>query len=579
MDSIAIVVIAYNRAQALLRLLDSLTNAYYPEGLDIPLIISVDKSDSPDVENVARDYIWDHGDKYVRLHEVNLGLRQHVLECGDIAAGYDGAILLEDDLFVSPAFFMYTLAALQRTRMVQRIGGISLYNHRLNVHAREPFEAIDDGYDNYYMQLASSWGQAFSAEQWVEFRTWYEEHKNDDIAADNVPVNVSSWSERSWLKYFIKYLIDTDRYFLYPRVSFATNFGDDGEHMGKGSSGISDLQVPLAGIRSYGQIDMHFSDIDESMAVYDSYFENLCLEHRLPEVVRGQVSIDIYGTRQSAGYKRYVLSSRPLPYRMLESYGRRLRPVDANVLFKVEGRDLFLYDTTKAGKAPSVNVPERYLYDFRAINAKEMFSILAFRLKCRLFGNKKKRKPVARYTVNTSERERIGAGDDQPAQEPKGATAAEAGELSVNETQIPDGGYIPGGISEGGSPLSEMQQGEILPEGYTEDNVYTGEIPAGEYPGGDIYTGGMTEEVYPNGNIHTEGMTVGAYPEEGMQTEGVPAGAYPEDGVQSEGVPETEYTSEKIQPEETSAADYPPDEIQAEKKPGGQFDMNLSKMK
>ena len=126
MDRIAIVVIAYNRTASLLRLLDSLTNAYYPEELDIPLIISV---------------------------EENLGLRQHVLECGNIADEYEGVILLEDDLYVAPSFYLYTLAAFARTRMVPRIGGISLYNHRLNVHAREPFEAIDDGYDNYYMQL------------------------------------------------------------------------------------------------------------------------------------------------------------------------------------------------------------------------------------------------------------------------------------------------------------------------------------------------------------------------------------------------------------------------------------------
>ncbi len=526
MDRIAIVVIAYNRAQALLRLLDSLTNAYYPEGLDIPLVISVDKSDSAEVENVANDYIWDHGDKYVRLHEVNLGLRQHVLECGDIAAGYDGAILLEDDLFVSPAFYMYTLAALQRTRMVQRIGGISLYNHRLNVHAREPFEAIDDGYDNYYMQFASSWGQAFSAEQWIGFRKWYEEHKDDDIAADNVPVNVSSWSDRSWLKYYIKYLVDTDKYFLYPRISFTTNFGDDGEHMDSGAAGISDLQVPLAGIRSYGQIDMHFSDIDESMAVYDSYFENLCLEHRLPEMVRGQVSIDIYGTRQSSGYKRYVLSSKPLPFRMLESYGRRLRPVDANILYKVEGRDLFLYDTSKAGKAPSVNTPERYLYDFRAINAKEMISILAFRLKCRLFGSKKKKKTIVRYTVSTAGKEKLNDVDNTSGQE-------------INDTGVTDDQIT--------AAQDQMPAGE----------VQINEMPA-EIPGEDIFTGEYnTEEIQP------EGVSVGEYAEE-VQPEALPAG---------------EYDGQIIQPEGIPAEEYLPGKEETEKKSGGQFDMNLSKMK
>lgn len=381
MDRTAIIVIAYNRPRALQRLLDSLTNAYYPDGLDIPLIISVDKSDSTDTESVANDYVWEHGEKLVRLHEENLGLREHVLECGDISNEYDGVIMLEDDLYVSPSFYMYTLAAMNRVRLDKKVGGISLYNHRLNVHAREPFEAVDDGYDNYYLQLASSWGQAFSAEQWSAFREWYKVHKDDDITADNVPANVSSWSEKSWLKYFIKYLIDMDRFFIYPRISFTTNFGDEGTHADKG---VNDLQVPIAGMRRYGQIDFHFSDTEESGARYDAYFENMCLESRLPEASRGETSVDMYGVRQSGGYKRYVLSCKSLPYRVIQSYGRRLRPIDANVLYKVEGHDFFLYDTQKPGKAPETDNVDRYLYNYRALNAKEMLAVLNYRILAKL---------------------------------------------------------------------------------------------------------------------------------------------------------------------------------------------------
>lgn len=381
MNQTAIVVIAYNRPGSLLRLLDSLTNAYYPEGLSVPLIISVDKSDSSEVADVAKDYVWDHGDKEVRLQEENLGLKKHVLKCGDITSEYDGIIMLEDDLYVSPSFYMYTLAALNRCRNDKRICGISLYDHRLNVHAREPFEALDDGYDNYYMQLASSWGQAFSTDQWRGFREWYEENKDKDIAADNVPVNVSSWSDKSWLKYYIKYLIDNDGYFLYPRISFTTNFGDEGTHA---ESGVNDLQVPLAGIRKYGQIDLHFSDLEESGAVYDAYFENMRLPERLPEDVRNEVTVDMYGVKQAEGYKRYVLSEKALPYRILESFGRRLRPIDANVYYKVEGRDFFLYDRDKEGKAPDTDSVGKYLYNYRALKAKEMTAVLKYRIKSKL---------------------------------------------------------------------------------------------------------------------------------------------------------------------------------------------------
>lgn len=378
MNTIAIVIIAYNRPASLQRLLDSITNAYYPGGLSIPLIISVDKSDSPEVAKIAADYIWEHGDKSVRLQEENLGLKRHVLKCGDITGEYDGIIMLEDDLYVSPSFYMYALAALNYSKTDKKICGISLYNHRLNVHAREPFEAVDDGYDNYYIQLASSWGQAFSRDHWKGFKDWYCLHKDENITADNVPENISSWSDKSWLKYYIKYLIDTDSYFLYPRISYTTNFGDEGTHA---DSGVNDLQVPLAGIRRYGQIDLCFSDISQSGAVYDAYFENIRLKDCLREEIRDDVTIDLYGRKQAASYNRYVLTSNALPYRMVECFGRRLRPLDANILYKAEGKDFFLYDTDKPGKAPVTDEAGRYLYNYRALKAKEMAAVIKHRIK------------------------------------------------------------------------------------------------------------------------------------------------------------------------------------------------------
>ncbi len=65
----AIVVIAYNRKAPLLRLLKSLNEACYPEGKDIPLIISIDKSNSDEVGRAAQDFERKHGSKDVRLKE------------------------------------------------------------------------------------------------------------------------------------------------------------------------------------------------------------------------------------------------------------------------------------------------------------------------------------------------------------------------------------------------------------------------------------------------------------------------------------------------------------------------------
>lgn len=384
MNNPAIVVIAYNRPKALARLLDSLSNAEYPKERKVTLIISIDKSDNREVKKVADDYVWDYGEKRVNAREVNMGLKAHVLSCGDYAAEYGSIIVLEDDLYVATSFYEYSVRALDMSEGDERIAGVSLYNHLFNVHAREPFTAMDDGYDNWYLQFASSWGQAYTAKQWADFIKWYEPNKARTLVDVSVPDNVSGWSDKSWLKFFIKYVIETDKYFLYPRVSFTTNFSDVGEHAVKLDT---DVQVPLAW-NAAGR-EYRFATVDESRSVYDAFFENVLLKDEVASntgVDRTQVIIDLYGLKNIEGMKakdnglKILVSSRPYPYKVLKSYARALRPVDANVTCRIQGCDLFVYDLNEKGVLPIINEAERYLYDYRGISAKRMTAILKYRI-------------------------------------------------------------------------------------------------------------------------------------------------------------------------------------------------------
>ncbi|MCR5733379.1 MAG: glycosyltransferase [Lachnospiraceae bacterium] len=377
-NKIAVVIIAYEREASLRRLLDSVSDAIYPENADIPLIISIDKGDNDRVKALADSFEWKHGEKRVIAHDERLGLKAHVLKCGDLTGEYGSVILLEDDLFVSPNYYLYTEQAFKVCADDERIGGISLYNHLFNVHVREPFYAIDDGYDNYYMQFASSWGQAYNERMWNGFKDYLKTNDNRDISGSDIPKNVSGWSDRSWLKYNIRYLIDKDMYFLYPRVSLTTNFMDEGEHSDKTNT---DLQVPLMCRK---KTDYSFSSIEDSMSVYDAFFENTYLKKTLSKTLDASaddIVIDLYGTKDTDDQKsRYLLSSKSLPKKAVKSYGRILRPLDANICFDMKGEDLFLYDLSEDAKAPVLNETGRLLYDYRAIKAKEMIKILSSRL-------------------------------------------------------------------------------------------------------------------------------------------------------------------------------------------------------
>ncbi len=414
----AIVIIAYNRDEPLARLLRSLDRADYAQS-GIPLVISIDRSDNEKVLKTAQSFEWRHGVKTVVERQERLGLKKHVLLCSDLAVEYGSAIILEDDLYVAADFYAYSCAMLEASESDGRIAGVSLYNHRLNVHAREPFEAIGCGGDNWFFQFASSWGQAYTAAQWSSFREWLS---SNDLTPfpESIPENVRSWGESSWLKYFIRYCVEKDKYFIYPTLSRTTNFSDAGTHsMGR----ASELSVPLRmkerpgcflsrqssegshgaylpgqashatdktsresepshGIDLPGQ-DSHasptqnsspdpaapgayrFTPLDSCCGVYDAWFENAALK----DMFEKETVIDLYG-KKTPPASGYFLSSRLLPRKRIKSYGRILRPLDANIFEDIPGEDFFLYDMETADTPPKANSTDRLFYNYRAFKAK-----------------------------------------------------------------------------------------------------------------------------------------------------------------------------------------------------------------
>lgn len=374
--AIPVVVVAFNRADSLSRLLKSLNNAIYEQN-NIPLIISIDKGENKDVLDVAEAFVWEHGNKQVVYQKENLKLRKHILTCGDYALQYGNVIILEDDLIVSPFYYEYILKALEFTSDDNRIGGISLYNHRYNVVAFEPFEILDDSYDNWYLQFASSWGQAWTKHQWKEFKEWYAHDPQIDDR-EEVPAYVRSWPASSWLKYFTSFLIEKDKYFIYPKKSLTTNFGEAGTHIKKSNT---DYQVIL----QREHIDFIFSKIDESECVYDAYFESIYLKRKFKEISKS-VIIDLYGSKREnkiCNDYDYILTRQILPYQIVEQYACHMRPHEENIIRDIRGNDFFLYDLGKKSENKSKFDGEKKVrYNLRFIDVPQYKYVL------RMFLNK-----------------------------------------------------------------------------------------------------------------------------------------------------------------------------------------------
>jgi len=334
MNNPAIVVVAYNRPASLQRLLSSIAKGSYPDS-PITLHISIDKSDVPEVAQCAQEFEWNFGPKTVEVSAENLGLKKHILQCGELTGKYDSIIVLEDDLVLAPHFYQFANKALQFYEKDERIAGISLYNYQIAESCGYPFQAIHDESDVYFMQVASSWGQAWTKKQWSSFKTWHKE--SEDSKLNLLPEYILQWGEHSWKKYFINYLLDKNRYFVFPQSSFSTNFEDPGTN-----ATTSDLyQVKL----ETSKRQMVLKDFSDSQAIYDVYFEleGSTLNKHTTILSEYDVEVDLYGQKPiTKAAKNYFLSTRK-GVNPVFTFSSKMRPLINNIIFNVEGDEIGLY--------------------------------------------------------------------------------------------------------------------------------------------------------------------------------------------------------------------------------------------
>ncbi len=328
-----VVVAAYNRSDSLTRVLSSLAAAHYPD--NVKLVISIDNNGANQhVVDVAKSFRWEFGEKEVIYHPERLGLRKHILKCGDLSLKYGAIILLEDDLYVSPYFYDYTLKSLDYYADEPKLGGISIYSLPFAEANKLPFQPLEDNSDVFFMQMASSYGQCWTAKHWEDFKKWYD--TNPDLKAiDGLPFKIKNWTESSWKKYYIGYLIVHDKYFVFPRQSYTTNFNDPGENLIMRSLYV---QVPI----QLFDREVKFVPFADSKNIYDAYSEITpsCL-NRLTHVLEGyDYDVDLYGKKDYLS-KPYVLTTRPVK-QFIKGFERSMKPHEMNVIMNIKGEEIFL---------------------------------------------------------------------------------------------------------------------------------------------------------------------------------------------------------------------------------------------
>lgn len=263
---VSVNIITQNRAGSLQRLLRSLENAFYL-GDEIPISFNMDSKVDNQTLNLVGSFNWAHGPKTIRRRIIQGGLIRAVSESWYPSSDDDFGLLLEDDIEVSPYYYLWIKYALMAYHYdpqvsIPQLSSISLYTPRLVevVKERPKWNATDffkQVHPNipYLHQLPCSWGAVFFPKHWREFYAYMNTRFTENAKENPVQIprsRTNGW-QASWKKFLIDMMYLRGYVSLYPnfpnQMSFSTNHMEPGAHISAKDNVVKhkkeDFEVPL----------------------------------------------------------------------------------------------------------------------------------------------------------------------------------------------------------------------------------------------------------------------------------------------------------------------------------------------
>jgi hypothetical protein len=359
MNDLPIVVIAYNRPAQLARLLHSIQRSLDIVDHRAKVIVSVD-SGTPACVEVCRSFSGMDIDVLARPQR--LGLKKHVIACGDMLAELGAAMFLEDDLLVTPAALTFAAQGLPVARAQKRVAALSLYSFHFNEFAFDWLPRQDVRGDVFYAQTSSSWGQVWWREPWEQFRQWMEQETESRIARASIPTEIKQWPAASWKRTHNAFIAEKRLFSMIPTYSFVFNCGSKGSHHAGGQN-IAFSELALLPGKTY-RID----PLDDAVQL-DAFLELLNVPEMRQFSFSGvrmcDVDFDIFGKKGRADLKReYVLTSRRHNREAtLASFSASLGNQLAGALLGIEGEGLWLVPVSRFDAAAPIYSELRYRRD------------------------------------------------------------------------------------------------------------------------------------------------------------------------------------------------------------------------
>ena len=199
-----IIVITYNRAKSLLRLLESLNNAmYYGDTVVLEVWIDRNKNGTIDPKTlaVASKFHFSHGAYTVNRHTTHVGIYGQWLDTWHPNPdSSEIAVILEDDLSVSPYFYKWLKNVHTKYDSYTDINGYSLQGVSIKHNGAPGYVEAPQNCIVYLYQTLGTWGFSPVTTKWLGFKKWYSKVHVTGQFRPFVPGNIAT----DWYKIFLE---------------------------------------------------------------------------------------------------------------------------------------------------------------------------------------------------------------------------------------------------------------------------------------------------------------------------------------------------------------------------------------
>ncbi|KAK5823335.1 hypothetical protein F5H01DRAFT_273018 [Linnemannia elongata] len=268
---VKLVVITNNRPGSCIRLLRSLSHAHYLND-KVSLTLNMDAEADRVTIQMAGSFQWEFGEKFMRHRVRRGGLMLAVVEAWYPQGNNEYAVLLEDDVEVSPLFYSWIKYNILKYRyspdsqLYQNMFGVSMYSQKFvetHLAGRTPFNPEDIFIETpeyelrtpFLLQLPCSWGAVYFPEHWREFHEYVADRLLDiewnktSLQSVQIPNSRTNRWSNSWKKLFIEMIYMRGYVMLYPNffnfTSFSTNHLEWGTHTKQQRNSAGTFLVPL----------------------------------------------------------------------------------------------------------------------------------------------------------------------------------------------------------------------------------------------------------------------------------------------------------------------------------------------